>query len=244
MNKAFCKKRVFFSFLLTGCLILFNLSCGLDTFYVIDAPHQTVHIPEWNNPDIATDSYFEFYTVDKDYDSVKFLGTDVYYKIYKSSSTLESQVNDLVKLATESDTNTSADKMIRTYLYKPLRGKGHENVNVLLPTTGSNQRVKIRLNNYTIYDAGIDVDGSHIYGSSSAVIPVRNLENNPTFQFKSSDSDSIPKSGDADVNSNGSSSSDSDWYIAMFAVAVGLDYTYTQVFSNVLYLGAVTITVE
>ena len=87
MNKAFCKKRVFLSFLLTGCLILFNLSCGLDTFYVIDAPHHNEHIPEWDNPDIATDSYFEFWTVDKDYDSVKFLGTDVYYKIYNQFST-------------------------------------------------------------------------------------------------------------------------------------------------------------
>ena len=157
---------------------------------------------------------------------------------------MESQVNDLVKLATDSDTNTSADKMIRTYLYQPLRGKGHENVNVLLPTTGSNQRVKIRLNDYTIYNAFIEVDNSPIYGSSSAVIPVRNLEKYPTFQFKSSDSDSIPKNTDADVNSNGSSTSDSDWYISMFAVAVGLDYTYAQIFSNVLYLGAVKISVE
>ena len=244
MNKAFCKKRVFLSFLLTGCLILFNLSCGLDTFYVIDAPHHNEHIPEWDNPDIATDSYFEFWTVDKDYDSVKFLGTDVYYKIYKSSSTMETQVNDLVKLATDSDTNTSAERMIRTYLYQSLRGQNHENENVLLPTTGSNQRVEIRLSDYTLYEAEISVDGAHIYGSSSRVIPVRNLENKPTFQFKSSNSDSIPKSSDADVNSNGSSTSDTEWYVAMFAVAVGLDYTYAQVFSNVLYLGSVTINVE
>ena len=244
MNKAFCKKRVFLSFLLTGCLILFNLSCGLDTFYVIDAPHHTEHIPEWDNPDIATDSYFEFWTVDKDYDSVKFLGTDVYYKIYKSSSTMETQVNDLVKLATDSDTNTSAEKMIRTYLYQSLRGQNHENENVLLPTTGSNQRVKIRLSDYTLYEAEIKVDNQNIYGSSSRVIPVRKLENNPTFQFNSSNTDSIPKSSDADVNSNGSATSDTQWYVAMFAVAVGLDYTYAQVFSNVLYLGAVTINVE
>ena len=247
MNKAFCRKRIIFSSILTGCLILFNLSCGLDTFYVIDGPTNTIHQPECTSIEYS-ENYFEFYTVDKDYDTIKFLGTDVYYKIYSSSSRLLSEAEDLQAIANKNDSsNAGADKMIQTYRFQPLRGAGHAGVNVLIPTGGSNERVYIRLSDYSnIYLSQITINGENIYGSSSRVIPVRNLPDKPSFNFKdlkASNSALLPKGDDADYNSSGSSS-DSDFYVSMFAVAIGQDSNYSPIYSNILYLGSVRIPTE
>lgn len=244
MNKVFCRKRTIFSLLLTGCLIFFNLSCGLDTFYVIDAPTNVLHKPDCSSIDYS-ENYFDFYTNDKKYENLKFLGTEIYYKIYKSSSRLNSEADDLITLANKSDSaSSSADRMIQTYKFQPLRAAGHEGESVLIPTVESNQRINIRLSNYTIYPAQITVDGENIYGSASRVIPVRNLPSKPNFNFRTAVSDSVPKSDDVDVNTSGSSTSESIWYVSMFAVAIGQDSSYTPVYSTVLYLGSVQIPVE
>ena len=242
MNKVFCRKRVVFSFLLAGYLILFNASCGLDTFYVLDAPTNVVHRPDCSSIDYS-DNYFDFYTVDKNYDSIKFLGTEVYYKIYKSSSRLTTEASDLQAAANKDDSSGgAAEKLIQSYKYQPLRGSGYDDKAVLIPTTGSDQKITIRLSDYHgIYLSQITVDGSNIYGSPSRVIPVRNLPDKPNFNFTSVNN---PKSDDADVNTSGSSASSAEWYVSMFAVAIGQDETYSPIYSNILYLGSVRIPVE
>ena len=240
MNKAFCRKRTIFSLLLTGCLIFFNLSCGLDTFYVIDAPTNGVHKPDCSSIDYS-DNYFDFYTVDKEYESVKFLGTDVYYKIYKSSARLNSEADDLISIANKSDSaSAAAERMIQSYKFQTLRAEGHAGDSVLIPTVESNQRIVIRLNTYTsLYPAQITIDGGENIG-----IPVRNLPTRPSFNFKSNNSDTLPKSEDVDVNTSGSSSESNVWFVSMFAVAMWQDSTYSPIYSNVLYLGSVRIPVE
>jgi hypothetical protein len=239
MNKAFCRKRTIFSLLLTGCLILFNLSCGLDTFYVIESPTNVIHKPDCSSIDYS-DNYFDFYTVDREYDTVKFLGTDVYYKIYKSSARLNSEADDLITIANKSDSaSAAAERMIQSYKFQPLRASGHAADSVLIPTVESNQRVVIRLNTYTLYPAQITIDGGDNIG-----IPVRNLPTKPGFNFKSNVSDTIPKSEDVDVNTSGTSTENNIWFVSMFAVAIGQDATYSPVYSNVLYLGSVRIPVE
>lgn len=240
MNKAFCRKRTIFSLILTGCLIFFNLSCGLDTFYVIDGPTNVVHKPDCSSIDYS-DNYFDFYTVDKEYESVKFLGTDVFYKIYKSSVRLNSEADDLITLANKSDsTSAAAERMIQSYKFQSLRAAGHAADSVLIPTVESNQRIVIRLNTYTnLYPAQITIDGGENIG-----IPVRNLPSRPGFNFRSNVSDTLPKAEDVDVNTSGSSSESNIWFVSMFAVAIGQDATYSPVYSNVLYLGSVRIPVE
>lgn len=242
MNKAFCRKRTIFSLILTGCLILFNLSCGLDTFYVVDAPDNYKHRPDINGADF-TEYYFDFYTRDRDYsdEPIKFLGTEVYYKIYKSSTKLLSETQDLENIATKSESTTAAaERMIQSYKYQPLRASGHEGDNIFLPSVGSNQRIFIRLCTYnSLYPAQITIDGV-----DSSAIPVRYVEKNPPFNFKASDTNTIPKSDDVDVNTSGTSTDESLWYVAMFEVALGQDSNYSPIYSNVLYLGSVRIQVE
>lgn len=245
MNKTYNKKEnIFLSFLLV-CLILFNTSCGLDTYYVIDPPTLVTNEPIYSSIDPSS-WYFEFYTTENDYEGIKFLGTEVYYKIYRNSSRMESEYKTIVATANNIETSSSAaDKLINNYKYKPLGAYGNYSQSVLIPSAGMNRLVHIRLSDYPPYQAQILVGGANIYNSSSIVIPVRNISRtgDNSFNFKNMDSSLRPKKGDEDVDYSGSGS-DSIWYVAMFAVEVGQDSTYSTINSNVLFLGSVTISAE
>ena len=237
MNKVFCRKRLLFSFILTGYLIIFNTACGLDTFYELNAPYNDVHKPDCSSIDY-TESYFEFFSAPEPDDGVplKFFGTDVYYKIYNSSSQLRSEVDAIQSIANRDNSNAAATAMIEgNYKYQRLRASGHTGANVLISEAG--EKVYIRLSDYPLYPAQISIDGGTSIG-----IPVRLRDSSKTFNFKSAVSDSIPKDGEDDVKINGSS--DSEWFVSMFAVAVGQDSSYSMYYSNVLYLGSVRIPVE
>ena len=239
MNKVFCRKRLFFSFLLTGYLILFNTSCGLDTFYELNAPRAVIHQPDCTSIDYS-ESYFEFYSADKPDPGVPvtFLGTEVYYKIYKSSSQLKSDVESIQAIANKGNSSAAADELIlkSEKYYQPLRTSNHTGDNVLI--SDIDKRVHIRLSDYQLYPAQIVIDDTNDIGK-----PVRALDKTKYFNFKSSDTDTIPLGTDKDTSTSGSSSDD-DWYVAMFAVAVGRSQIFEPIYSNVLYLGSVRIPVE
>ncbi len=245
MNKAYIKKENIFITFLIVCLILFNSACGLDTYYVIDPPTLVINEPIYSSIDPSS-QYFEFYTTENDYEGIKFLGTEVYYKIYRNSARMESEYKTIVATANNTDTSSqAADKLIDTYKYKPLGAYGYYNQAVLLPSTGMSRLVHIRLSDFAPYQAQILVGGVNINNSPSPVIPVRNLARNGdnSFNFKNMDSSLRPNKDDEDVDYSGSGS-DSIWYVAMFAVAVGQDATYSSINSNVLFLGSVTISAE
>ena len=242
MNKTFCKKKYLLILLFAGCLILFNSGCGLDTFYVIDAPY-VYHEPLYSSID-HSESYFEFSTVENRYEGIKFLGTEVYYKIYDSSSRLSSEYSNINAAATsENATNQSADRMIETYKYQPLRSSDNPGANILIPDTGDNRKVRIRLSNYNdVYEAEFTVAGTKLG------IPVRSISKNPVFSFKELiGTDFLPKggdNGDSDYSYTNTTGDISEYYVCMFAVAVAQDVTYTRQYSNVVYLGSVTIPLE
>ena len=241
MNKVFCRKKRILPSFFTGFLILFNLflfsACGLDTFFVINAPTEIIHEPTYQNTIDEADRYFEFRTNENQDDSVIFLGTDVYYKIYSDSSRLTSEHSSIMQLAnSDNSSNQAADRMIASYRFQPLRAKGHTDQVVLVPNKNSNRRVKIRLVDIRPYDV------AQISISDSIVdIPVRALPNSPSFDFFSGADDMKPKSDDADTNMSSSSTDPDVYYVSMFAVAVGQDNTYARLYSNVLYLGSVQI---
>ena len=73
--------------LLIAFLLLF--SCGLDVYYFVEPPFNSSVIV---NPSDPGEQYFSFTSADaKAGGNFKFLGTDVYYKIYSNLSTLQSQ---------------------------------------------------------------------------------------------------------------------------------------------------------
>lgn len=238
MNKAHKNRHFIFTVLGVLCLILFNSGCGLDTFYVIYAPTITYNIPQCDS--IQYESlYFSFLTEDPEpsvYQGIKFLGNEVFYKIYKSKDRMNNVVEDLQSIASKEDSTTSAaDKMIETYSYKALRYSNNTKANIFAPAKGSSTKIEIRLSDYFDYNADIKFDGKSLYG-----IPVRNIPSNTPFTFSKLQDTEKPASDDADVDNSGSGN-DSEWYVAMFAVAVAQDATYVPMYSNILYLGSVKI---
>lgn len=203
---------------------------------IIDSPY-VYHEPLYSSID-QSESYIEFSTVEKQYDGMKFLGTEVYYKIYDSPSRLISEYSSINAAATsENATNHSVDRMIVTYKYQPLRSSDNPVTNILIPSTGSNRKIKIRLSNYNdVYKAELTVAGTKMG------IPVRSVVKNPAFSFKELvGTDSLPKSGDFDYSYTSTSSDITEFYVCMYAVAVAQDATYTRQYSNVVYLGSISI---
>ena len=244
MNKTFCKSKSFIFFVIAGCLILFNLilgvtGCGLDTFYVIEPPI-VYHETSYSSIEEA-ENYFEFYTYEKQEEGVTFLGTEVYYKIYDSTSKLSSEYTSINSAASsETAANQSASRLIETYKFQPLRSSDNPGANILIPKTGTNQTIKIRLSNYHDYEAEFTVN------TTKKGEPVRSIPKNPNFSFKELSSDQLPKGGenaDADYGYSTTEAVDA-YYVSLFAVSVAQDSTYAWLYSNVVALGSVKISLE
>ena len=242
MNKVHCKIQYFLISVFTVCLFLFNSGCGLETFYVIEAPNTTVHEPLYSSI-FEEDKYFEFITNERKYEGINYIGTDVYYKIYRNSSVMDTESQSIKTTSINDDSSSkAATQMIETYHYQPLKAMGYDE-EILVPYANSNRRVYIRLDDSSPYRAEILVDGSAIYSSSSRVLPCRNTPERTSFNFQKSVPDSIPKSDDADVKYSGTGN-ENEWYVCMFAVGVAQDSNYANVYSNVLYLGSVKLEVK
>ena len=254
-------RNPFLSYVITCFFILnffFLSSCGLDVYYVMPSPvdYQVYqHQAQYSNTDFA-ENYFLFNTYESDFDNeggLQFQGTEVYYKIYSNSSTMLSQVEALQSLASNDSSSTTAiNRMTTTYSFQPLKALSYSE-NTLIPYTGTNRSIKIRLTDYLdmddfsskiiIYKEIVpENDNENLEEKIEKILqPVRNVSERSTFNFgRTGVSDKVPKSEDEDVNYT-SMSDGNKWYVAMFSVAVGMDILLTPYYSNILYLGSVTI---
>lgn len=246
------KRKFLYLIIIVPFFIGFN-SCKFfmnkDTYIVVEAPIMTINSPTYSNID-KSDNYFEFWTWEtpfqdqKQYPAdFKFLGTEVYYRIYSSSSTMTSEVSSLQSLSNSSTTSASApEKLIESYKYRPLKSTNYTSSPLIKPSEDlHNQKVYIRLTDFQNadeYSAKITVDGKFLGGSEEKTVPMRNLSISKDFNFGKKDS--IPLEYDEDFCFN-SSYEDGYWYVAMFALAIGRDASYTSYYSNILYLGSITI---
>lgn len=250
MKKTSLHKKYWFFF--AGCLFLLNfvfISCGLDVFEVIPSPTSVIHQPDYNTED-SVEKYFNFWTKeDFDLSNYYFLGTEIYYKIYNNVNTMSSERSTLESLASSTTSANSADRMIASYKYQPLLFTGKEAVSI--PSSGSNKEVYIRLSNYQdsqAFSARVCIGGKDVLPGDSGFlgVPLRTTEggSHRTFDFgRTGDENAVPAEGDIDVNYS-STSTDEDkkkWYVQLFAVGVARDNSFSLNYSNVLYLGAVTI---
>lgn len=252
MNKTWLGNRKISFILFLLCLILFNISCGLDTYIVMDTPVSVSHVPEYNISIQYDEKYFEFETIETNNypDGFEFLGTDIYYKIYNNSDSMKSERSVLESYASNSDSSSKApEKLINPtssggYGFKQLKSS-NGNSTPLIVKKNRSQRVEIRLADYqsmSEYSSKLLVDGANLNHSSITSKPVR-FENDYTFNFGKSGStlNKIPVSSDKDVK-YGSFTEPHKWYVMMFAVGVGRDATYANYYSNIVYLGSVSIT--
>lgn len=228
-------------------------ACGLDEDYVVYAPTYVGHEPLYSNEDFA-ENYFIFTTNDSanDMPSFNYRGTAVYYKIYGSSSTLQSNVRS-IESANNSSSGDAADMVISTYKYVEL-GTAEGKHTPLVAASSSDQTVYIRLTSYqdiarhSEYAPKIIVGYTGNKAAAATYVPVRNMggkkyhfdfgRNNAAKYGSYADNAKVPQSGDEDVIGN---SSNGKWYVDMYAIGVGNDPTFTKYYSSVLHLGSVQI---
>lgn len=250
MKKAYVKGFKFTLFTFIVCLIFFNSSCGLDTYFVMEDPVIGTPItPSPENTQFEA-NYFEFTTNENgEYpNNYQFLGTEIYYKIYSSLSTLKSETGVLDNYASDKEKSAKApDKLMFTtsqggYEYKRLKASNYQDSPLIKPGK-SYQKVYIRLTDFQsdpLFESKITVDGKSLNGDDEISKPIR-CEDKLTFNFgRRGEKDKVPTSDDEDVNYS-STPTDNIWYVCLYAVAVARDVTYQNYYSNICYLGAVQI---
>lgn len=253
--KTFCRKISgnFFLLFLAGCFSFLTFSCGLDVYYVMEAP-EISRTANYSTED-WTERFCSFVTPVMEDTEFKFLGTDIYYKIYNNVSEVidggSGEAGKLYNMSVDDDNKmNSASRMIDTYGYLPIRAKGNSH-SPLIPSASKKQLVKIRLTNYGKGDSKEGIAGITVsdIGSSNETpfgVPLRASEvGDYTFDFGRSlrnDSNKFPLETDQDVKIAAQFTENGTFYVALFAVAVGLDtITYTRNYSNIVYLGSFAI---
>lgn len=251
MNKACNKMKKLSISLFVTCFVLFNSACGLDTFVVMEEPvnGEPMHKPN-ENTIMFDEKYFHFLTNGKgSYPAdFMFLGVDIYYKIYNNKDILSSEVGILDNLSGDTENNSKSSDKLRYdsssggYGYVPLKATNCKD-SPLIKADENPQEVYIRLTDYqnsSQYAAKILVNNQNLGGASATTVPLRNFDD-LTFNFgRTGEKDKIPTSDQKDVRYSGSSSNNT-WYIALFAVGVGRDVSYTPYYSNIKYLGTVPV---
>ena len=256
--KTSCKKiyKVFLSLFFAGCFLFLNASCGLDEYFVLDNPKP---IPEHQpsvTPDIQNEfqeNYVTFLTQENEMtdwinnpaSNFTFEGTEVYYKIYNNYQKFSSETGSLNSISSSENYSSAGTKLL-DYGFLPLACENYDE-SPIVPATGTNRLVKIRLTDYQTeneYSSRIELAGVSISGDGKSSQPRRNgIVGNYSFNFgrasDNQDLNKVPSQNDADCNY--SSSDKNFFYVPLYAVAVGRDSNYTTYYSNILYLGTITI---
>lgn len=218
--------KVFATCILVLCLVFFNLSCGLDIIEYYEPPYVTINPPEPENID-SNQKYILFKTNNSENTSISFKGTNVFYKIYNNREDARNDRDRLKSISQNDYSGTSANKLIDDYKYAMLN---KNNSNILCPKSGSDYDVRIDFTDSNRFALIIDGDEQK---------PLRAVENKE-FNFDSSYWTYENEQRDFDVKYNSSSATDV-WYVQFFAASVGLSSTLTEQYSNIVYLGCISL---
>lgn len=222
--------KVFATFILVLCLVFFNLSCGLDIIEYYEPPYVTINPPEPENID-SNQKYILFRTNDSENTSISFKGTNVFYKIYNNREDARIDRDKLKSISQNDYSGTSAETLITNYKYAMLN-----NSNILCPKSESGSD----------YDVRIDFTDSNRFAliknrdGKEEQKPLLRAVENKEFNFDSSYWTYENEQRDFDVKYNSSSATDV-WYVQFFAASVGLSSTLTEQYSNIVYLGCISL---
>lgn len=232
-----------------ACSFLF-CTCGLEEYYVLEAPFRTYHEP--NAETEFAGRYFDFETneaANAVHTSFDFLGTAVYYKIYNDLALLTSRASTLNADNNSTTYGTAATRLINTYGYQQLgTDSGSRSPLIEAASPPTDRRIYIRLSNYqtdSSYQSKVIVG----YNGTDPSVPGTYMPRRSilkggghcTFDFGRTEIyDDVPSSGNEDYNHT-ESGSPTTFYVDLYAVSVGRDTTYTMYYSKVLHLGVVKI---
>jgi hypothetical protein len=218
--------KLIFGLSLLYCFV----SCGLDVFYILEPP---VFI-RTSVGDDATNRYYIFRTQEvanmvAEYQDI-FLGTEIYYKLYNSRTSLQSDIAGISSSNTANSQN-GADRMISSSNYQKmmLHNTPQE---ILIERTGVNREIELRL--YREGEKTEKEDDIKPYFRIDGVdmgIPMR--YNNKPF-------DDVDEFNGSDVDSATGDSRDK-WYINAYAVSTGMNTELQTFYSQVVHLGEIEV---
>lgn len=260
-------KYFFLIFTLCSFCIL-NFSCGLDVYYYLTEP-ACYDVKQYTNTDPLEDCFLFKTAESSNYDSssssaFKFSGTQIYYKIYNSYSTMVSRENTISSLLTSTTASATAAKdQLDSWGYKTLKFSNKVNTPdpiVKSSGSGTDQWVYLRLVNSADsddYQACLCVSSSTMEkcesdkaqkdAAGNVLPPLRNIMDSSNTEYLSfnfggeGDYDATPSSSDADVYYSTTSQANT-WYLDLYAVSTGWDTaTYDDYYSKPVFLGSMTI---
>lgn len=206
----------------TSILFLLLFSCGLEVYYFVEPPKSSVEI---SNPPNEISQVFSFTTADSlNTDpsvvgqSVLFLGTDVYYKIYTNENVLIEQ-QEIIDSANVKYTENGIYKL-NSLGFQKIRSNHYSDP--LIKKSNKNQSVDISLFDNGYYRSEILVSDVDIG------VPLR--YNDGSFNINPGD---ILQGDDI----NGNPTSDSNYYVLMYAVSVSTVNLSQRIYSSLCPLG-------
>lgn len=227
------QKKIFDLLIVSVLLFVTVNSCGLPVYYSLE-PSTSYSLPT-NDP---LNRFFSFTTSDEENsDQDIYQGTNIYYKIYNSSTNRDADISRI-----SSSNLEYTDRGFNTLRYLNYQQLGSSNPidtsnDTLFPLSSENRLIKIRLftegsSDYP-YRAGFTIAGNFIEDA----IPLRSTTS-ATFDFF--ESGFLPDSIDSDVTYLSTAGTDT-WYVNAYAVSVGRNTSYQPFYSSLIHLGYITI---
>lgn len=230
-------KRIFIKFIFFSFVALF-LSCGLETYNFTYPILYVYNNPLYSSSDTTT--YYCSFKTNETSQNENFIGTDVYYRIYNSSSALISDRNSINATNTTNNSGAAAQRM-DSFGYKQLKMSPSLKRQVFIPSELSNRNVYIRLKDMYLtsdinFMAAIRVDGNYLYSGTTLVKPCRN-DGSKTFDFFDDDdndsgkkTDVKPVEGDSDYTHSSANADSETYYVQLYAVC--MSYNMETLSSN------------
>jgi len=229
MKTVFPIKNKLILFSLCGLCCLYFIftvfSCGLDTFYFLEPPTTSViRIPS-SDP---VEKFFQFTTSSNLENASIFTGTSVYYRLYNSLSLLTQDVNNI-----SNRNEIYSDKAMNYMISNGFQTLMVGDSDFIVPASDGVANVTIRPFADTGYPASVSINNKYIG------IPYRYQVETPFTFYPENENIPIPESGDLDTKY--SSSGGNTWYLVAYAVSIGSNMELLPVFSQVTYLGYLSI---
>lgn len=245
-------KRI--SFGLIVCFFLFN--CGLDIieyyyppvnnlksnfqFSVSDADQLKI-LPT------TSETFFSFLPNNlQNADSTTYKGTDIYYKIYNNVNTALSNAKTITdQLNIDSQYSMKSTEIMLNYGYKKIRKISSSgqviSEDCLIPKEAGDVKVDF----FPGYNAESYLKiGTDIYTPIRYINPSDKYLNFEFANYSSLYDREVYTNADVDIDINFSqdnTTQEGTWYIVAFAVGTGVDFTFTEQHSAVLYLGCLPL---
>ncbi|MCM1321135.1 MAG: hypothetical protein NC041_04915 [Bacteroides sp.] len=238
--------RVFFPAVLTA-LVWCGIACGLEVYVQALLPPTDAVLPQSGTSDDTvigdpSGRYFNFrtsetkkqgnYTPNVDSQHT-FIGTTVFYKIYNSFSSMDSDRRSIDNA--NSELSSAGYERLESLKFQKLNDS---DAGCLVPQIGGEQSIAVRLYTEGNYAAEISCTPAN---EKIPKLPKRYNGNSFDFFKKNGlETDKKPDQSDEDYKYS-SSRDESRFYILAYAASMGFDAAYVSTYSELLYIGFISI---